>query len=72
MQCSELCGVRLGPPLYEKLKALLAECRKQRPDSGYICEDELSRRPDLRDEAKRLTERCLVDCGFPDLDAMKP
>jgi len=72
MQCSELCGVQLGPPLYEKVKALLAECHKQRPDSGYVCEDELKVRPDLLSEAKKISDRCLVDCGFPDLDAMKP
>jgi hypothetical protein len=72
MQCAELCGVELGPRLYEKLRTELSACRKRRPESINICETELSERPDMVAEAKRITDRCLLDCGFPDLEAMTP
>jgi hypothetical protein len=70
MQCAELCSVELGPPLWKKLKAALDACQKQQPNSGNLCSDDLSASPEMQAEAKRVTDRCLVDCGFPDLDAM--
>jgi hypothetical protein len=70
MQCAELCSVELGPPLWKKLKAALDACHEQQPNSGNLCSDQLSTSPELQAEAKRVTDHCLVDCGFPDLDAM--
>jgi hypothetical protein len=37
---------------------------------GMLCNDEVESAPKMQAEAKRVTDRCLVDCGFPDLDAM--
>jgi hypothetical protein len=69
MQCAELCAVELGPGLWKSFKAALGTCQKQHPSSGNLCSDELSVDPGMQAEAKRVTDRCLVDCGFPDLDA---
>ena|SRR5215216_6465147 len=70
MQCAELCAVSLGPALWKTFKAELDECKRQKPDSGMLCNDEVASGPKMQAEAKRVTDRCLVDCGFPDLDAM--
>jgi hypothetical protein len=70
MQCAELCAVELGPGLWKKYKSELDRCKAQKPTIGNECEDELSASSHLQSEAKRVTDACLVDCGFPDLDAM--
>jgi hypothetical protein len=70
MQCAELCSLELGPPLYAKFKAALDECNRQKPGSPNICSQETAESAPLQAEAKRVTDRCLVDCGFPDLDAI--
>jgi hypothetical protein len=70
MQCAELCAVDLAPALWKTFKTALDQCQRQKPNSGMICNDDVASDPKVQAEAKRVTDRCLVDCGFPDLDAM--